>query len=157
MSWMLKPSAFIIAPHIGGIAGSFITRDSVKTWYKDIKKAPWTPPNWVFGPVWTSLYTGMGYASYLVYRDGGGFEGEASTALQLYAGHLALNWLWTPLFFGKKKFGLAAIEILFLAGSIVGCAVKFYPINKTASYIMLPYLAWACYASTLNIYIWLKN
>lgn len=65
-----------VLPNVGGWAGGLITKTNIKGWYESLKFPPYRPPNWIFGPVWTSLYTGMGYASYLVYRDGGGFEGK---------------------------------------------------------------------------------
>ena len=92
-------------PHIGGLAGAFYNRDQIRKWYDvKIEKPSWKPPNWLFGPVWTILYTGMGYASYLVLRDGVGEPRKL--ALGLYGSQLLLNWFWSPLFFSYRKLGL---------------------------------------------------
>jgi len=97
----------------------------------------------------------MGYASYLIVRDG---QGPArNVALGLYTSQLALNWAWTPIFFGKHKLGLALAEISLMWLNIAACAWKFYPINKTASYLMLPYLAWVSFATCLNYSIYTRN
>lgn len=148
----------VILPNIGGFLGGFITRSQIKDWFdKDLKKPSWRPPNWLFGPMWTCLYSGMGFASYLVWRDGGGFDGDAKTALALYGTNLALNWLWTPIFFGSHKLGLAFGEICLLWLNIAGCVYTFYPINKVAAGLMLPYLGWVTLATALNYTIWQMN
>lgn len=99
----------------------------------------------------------MGAASYLIYRDGGGFNGPARLPLTVYGVNLILNGLWTPLFFGAKRIDLALADILALIGVIGGCVATFYPVNKTAAYMMIPYLLWTSFASLLNFKIWLDN
>ncbi|XP_064617627.1 translocator protein-like [Liolophura sinensis] len=156
MSDFLKPAVAVIIPNLGGIAGSFLTRQNIPTWYEHLNRPSWRPPNYIFGPVWTYLYSSMGYASYLVWRDAADCD-EAKLPLSLFAGQLALNWAWTPIFFGAHKLGLATIEIGVLWGAIVATMYTFYPINKTASLLLLPYLGWVSFASALTYSIWKRN
>ncbi|XP_022237888.1 translocator protein-like isoform X1 [Limulus polyphemus] len=149
--------AAVIAPHLGGLAGAFITKREVPEWYETLRKPDWRPPNWMFGPVWGTLYTSMGVASYLVWRDGGGFSGDAKLPLALYGTQLALNWAWTPIFFGAHKKGMALVDIIALWGTIGGCIYTFWSINHKASYLMIPYIAWVTLASALNYCIWRDN
>lgn len=146
----------VVHPNIGGWIGGYITRRNINPWYQSLKKPNWTPPNWAFGPVWTSLYCTMGYSSYLVWRDGGGFEG-ASLPLAVYGMNLALNWSWTPLFFGAHNIKLALYEIVALWGSTVAVAITFYKVNSTAGYLIIPYLAWNSLAMALNYTIYRDN
>ncbi|CAF4839012.1 translocator protein-like isoform X1 [Pieris napi] len=151
----------IILPNVGGWAnGIFFAgqiRKEDKSWYDELKKPSWNPPKWVFGPTWTVLYSGMGYASYLVYEECGGFTEDAVLPLTLYGGQLLLNWAWTPIFFGLKDFKLAFIEISVLGGAAVATTAAFAKVNKTAGALLVPYLAWLAYASTLSYYIWKNN
>ncbi|KAL1272600.1 hypothetical protein QQF64_028462 [Cirrhinus molitorella] len=144
-------------PHVGGIFGGFITRKEVKTWYTTLNKPSWRPPNAAFPVVWTTLYTGMGYGSYLVWKELGGFTEDALVPLGLYGMQLALNWAWTPIFFGAHKIKLALIELVMLTGTVAATMVSWYPVSRTATLLMVPYLAWLCLATTLNYCIWRDN
>ncbi|XP_068134260.1 translocator protein [Hyperolius riggenbachi] len=146
-----------LLPHVGGLLGGLITRREVKTWYSTLVKPSWRPPNWMFGPVWTTLYTAMGYGSYLVYKELGGFTEDAVVPLGLYAGQLALNWSWTPIFFGYHKMGWGLVDLVLIGGTAALTTITWYPINKTAGLLMLPYLAWLSVAITLNYCVWRDN
>jgi len=138
-----------------GIIGSIFTVVSVKTWYLDIVKPEWNPPSWIFGPVWITLYTLMGIAAYLIWQMRE-VEG-AKLALVVYGIQLALNALWSVLFFGLKNPGLAFAEILVLLVFIIATTILFWKINTWAGVLLLPYLAWASFATFLNYTIWQLN
>nr|CAD7602106.1 unnamed protein product [Timema genevievae] len=147
----------IVLPNLGGWFGAYYNAANVKTWYPTLKLPSWRPPNYLFGPVWTVLYSSMGYASYLVWRDGGGFHGGAHFPLTLYASQLVLNWAWSPLFFvaHSLKWSLAEIGVLWV--NVAACVYTFHQVNPIAGYILLPYLAWLSVASALNYVIWRDN
>ncbi|KAI5756027.1 translocator protein isoform X2 [Diaphorina citri] len=154
-SWQVAGA--ILLPNLGGITSSLLVRNEIKTWYETLKRPSWRPPNYLFGPVWTALYCGMGYASYLVWRDGGGFLGPAKIPLALYGTQLALNWAWSPIFFGLHKLDWALGEISVLWVTVAASGYKFHEVNKTAGYLMVPYLAWLTLATALNYVIWRDN
>uniref|UniRef100_A0A7N4V2X3 Translocator protein n=2 Tax=Sarcophilus harrisii TaxID=9305 RepID=A0A7N4V2X3_SARHA len=148
---------FTLFPSIGGMLGSRVTSREVPTWYATLKKPSWHPPYWSLGPVWGTLYTAMGYGSYLVWKELGGFTEKALVPLGLYAGQLALNWAWPPLFFGAHQMGWGLVEIILTSGAAVATTVSWYPVNRTAARLMYPYLAWMVMATTLNYCVWRDN
>jgi len=135
--------------------GSLFTRPAIEGWYASLPKPSWTPPNWVFGPVWTVLYLSMAIAAWLVWRRGG-FPG-AKLPLALFAAQLALNVAWSGLFFGLRTPGAALAEIVLLWLFILATAIAFWPISRVAAWLMLPYLLWVTYAAGLNYSIWRLN
>ena len=124
-------------------------------WYASLTKPAWTPPSAVFGPVWTALYVLMGVAAWLVWRKAG-FSG-APTALGLFVAQLALNSLWSYLFFGLHRPGAAFVEIVVLWLVILATAVGFWRVRPAAGALLIPYLAWVAFASGLNYQLWRLN
>ncbi|KAI8422902.1 hypothetical protein MSG28_014014 [Choristoneura fumiferana] len=152
----------ILLPNVGGWASTLTMAGQVRNqdgtaWYQTIKKPSWNPPNWAFGPAWTALYSGMGYASYMVYKDCGGITDKAVIPLALYGSQLIFNWTWTPVFFRMHLIGLAFLHMLILDAAAAVCAVSFYEINPKTAYFMLPYLGWLSFATCLNYTIWQLN
>ena len=135
--------------------GSVFTSQSVGDWYQQIAKPSWTPPGWLFGPVWTVLYTLMAVAAWLVWRQGG--WGEARLALGLYAGQLVLNAAWSALFFGARLPGPAFAELVVLWLMIVATTAAFFRKSAVAGVLMLPYAGWTAFAGALNFALWRMN
>ena len=124
-------------------------------WYAALKKPSWNPPGWVFGPVWTTLYTMMAVAAWLVWKRGG-FTAQRR-ALVPFLAQLALNAAWTPLFFGLHRPGLAFAEILLLWLAIAWTIVAFWRVHRVAAGLLCPYLAWVSFAAALNGTLWRLN
>ncbi len=128
-------------------AGSVATASSVGGWYQTLAKPPWTPPDWVFGPVWTTLYAAMGVAAWLVWRSTTAVRGRA---LALFGVQLALNVAWSWLFFGLRRIDLAFAQILVLYLAIALTVVAFARARIAAAWLLVPYLAWVSFAAVLN-------
>jgi tryptophan-rich sensory protein len=128
---------------------------SAADFYASLTLPAWAPPASVFGPVWTVLYALMALAAWLVWRQGG--WRVAKTALVLYLLQLALNVLWSWLFFGWKQGALAFADILLLLVLIVATVVAFHRVRPAAAWLLLPYLAWVAFASALNYAVWQAN
>ena len=124
-------------------------------WFAALKKPAWNPPSWIFGPVWTALYAMMAAAAWLVWQRGG--WKEQRKPLLIFLAQLALNALWTPLFFGLHRPGVAFAEIVLLWLAIVATLVAFRPVNRTAAWLLVPYLAWVSFAAVLNGTLWRLN
>lgn len=123
--------------------------------YTELVRPAWAPPSSIFGPVWTALYIMMGLAAWLVWRVGG-FR-AAKSALSLFLVQLALNSLWSWLFFGWHRGGLAFADILLLWVLIVATLICFWRIRPLAGGLMIPYLLWVGFACALNYSVWQLN
>lgn len=147
---------FIAAAQMAGVIGSLFTLPAIDTWYAALARPAVSPPAWVFGPVWTTLYTLMGIAAFLVWRRG--FEKrEVRHALGIYAAQLALNAAWSYVFFGRQSPGGAFLVIVLLWVAIVATIVSFARVSKPAAWLLAPYLLWVSFAGYLNYAIWMLN
>ena len=124
-------------------------------WYLKIAKPSWTPPGWLFPPVWTFLYASMAVAAWLVWRQGG--VRRARTALIFFFVQLVLNGLWSWLFFGQHLIGAALIDIIVLLSAIIAAPVLFFRHSRLAGILFLPYILWVSFATALNFEIWRLN
>jgi len=145
---------FILICEAAGIIGGLFTSQAVSTWYKEIIKPSFNPPSWVFGPVWILLYALMGTAMYFVYQK---HTSASKTALIFFGVHLIVNALWSFLFFGKRQFELAFLDIGVMWVMIVISIYLFYRVDHKAGLLLFPYLLWASFASVLNYSIWRLN
>jgi len=141
---------------IGYISG-LVTQQSVTTWYPTLIKPFFTPPNWLFAPAWTTLYVLMGIAAGLVWDRIDVYPENVKKGLTFFAIQLALNALWSYLFFGLKNPLLALAEIVVLWLMIYETYVVFNRVHKTAGLLFIPYLLWTSYALALNGAIWWLN
>ena len=137
----------------GGI-GSFATISQIPTWYATLQKPAWTPPNWLFGPVWTTLYAMMAVAAWLVWRN---VASPLRRPLFLFWLQLALNTLWSYHFIAWESPGPAFAEIILLWLAIAATIAAFRTYSLPAALLLLPYLGWVSFASLLNFAIWRLN
>lgn len=122
-------------------------------WYAALAKPAWTPPNWLFGPVWTVLYVLIALSAWLVWRA----QPRRGVPLGLWFAQLGLNTTWSWLFFGLERPGLAAIDIIVLLSVIIATAVAFARVSRPAALLLVPYVLWVAFATALNIAIWQLN
>lgn len=152
VAWLI---GFIVVCFASAGVGAAVTSTSVGGWYQTLAKPSWKPPDWLFGPVWTVLYFMMAIAAWLVWRRDGGFA--ARSALTWFGMQLAFNVLWSFVFFGLQRPGLAFAEIIVLWMAIAATALAFCRKSTVASLLLTPYLAWTSFAALLNFAIWRMN
>jgi len=157
MNKTVKIAIALIVCLLVGYSASLVTRPSVESWYPTLVKPIFNPPNWIFMPMWTLLYILMAVAAGLVWDKIKEQNEEVKKALAFFLIQLTLNAIWSYLFFGLKNPMLALIEIALLWLMIYETYLKFIKINKTAGYLLIPYLAWVAFAAILNASIWWLN
>ena len=169
----------VIICEFAGLVGSFFTTPSINEWYKYLNKPSFNPPNWIFGPVWTTLFILMGISLYLVWSKKLVIKNELklhkrkawnsfsqkfftgkwqkTNIILIFTTQLVLNVLWSVIFFGAHSPGVAFFELLMLWFAIAFTMVNFYRVSKTAVWLLLPYILWVSFAGVLNFYIFILN
>jgi translocator protein len=153
---VLRASIAVFVCELAGIIGSVFTIQSVSSWYPTLNRPPFTPPNWIFAPAWTILYALMGVSLYIIW-DKGPENKKNREAVAIFGAQLALNVLWSVLFFGLRSPLLALAEMLVLWPAIVLTYLKFREIDKNAGLLLVPYLLWTTFAAVLNYSIVILN
>jgi benzodiazapine receptor len=147
--------SIILPLSVGAIAGMFTSR-AIPEWYASLIQPSFNPPNWLFGPVWTTLYIIMGISFFLIWKLEAGKE--RNQAILIFIVQLILNFGWSFCFFYFKMIGLALIEIIVLWSTIVLMLTRFYKLKPLAAYLNIPYLLWVSFATVLNAaYYWLNR
>lgn len=151
-----KLVASILLCQLAGAIGAVFTASSVENWFPLLKKPFFSPPSWVFFPVWILLYTLMGISLYIIWEKGVQ-QREVKIGLLFFGIQLGLNIIWSYLFFGLRSPYYAFIEIILLWFAILLTIIQFRKISKTASYLLLPYILWVSFAMLLNYNLWIFN
>ena len=149
---IIRIVACVALGSIGGIA----TASSIDTWYANVNKPSFNPPNWLFAPVWTTLFTMMGIATALVWHEGINNK-TVKNAILLFGVQFLLNMIWSWLFFGMQNPKLAFFEIIVLWVFIFLTIRAFFGIKNASGWLLVPYILWVSFASVLNFYIWQLN
>ncbi len=152
---LIKLTLWIVGCNLAGAIGSLVTVSSISTWYAPLIKPALNPPSWIFAPVWTALYTLMGAAAFIIAQKHK--ETNVRAALGMFAVQLALNAVWTFIFFGAHNFTASFIEIVVLWFAILATIILFYRISRLAAALLIPYLLWVSFATYLAYSFWILN
>jgi translocator protein len=157
IGWLV---GLLVTTYAAAGLGSWFTFPALKSWYPALRRPRWTPPNAVFGPVWTILYTQMAVAAWLVRRGAarpGANRRSCDAALGMWALQLVLNVAWSAAFFGRRSPALGLAAIVALWSAIVATAVLAARVSRPAGLLLMPYLAWTSFAAALNFRLWQLN
>ncbi|XP_060576393.1 translocator protein-like [Ruditapes philippinarum] len=157
MAEYLKPACAIFLPHIGGYMGTYFTGKQLQDWKKELKKPSFAPPDWLKSAARLTTYSCMGYGSYLVWREFGGFNGDNKLPLMCYGANLALSWSVMPLVSKTKNLGVGTLILASVVGTTIATAVTFKSVNTTAAYLVYPYLGWMIYSTIICFSMWRNN
>lgn len=146
----------ILLCQCAGFIGSLFTRPSISTWYATLEKPIFTPPNWIFSPVWITLFLLMGISLFLIWRRGLA-ERKVRVALTFFGAQLVFNIVWSVLFFGLRSPLAGFIDIALLWIAIALTIFYFLKVSKMAGVLLIPYIVWVSFAAVLNGYIWRLN
>jgi tryptophan-rich sensory protein len=155
MKRLLPLLVSVLIAEAAGIIGSVFTIKEIPVWYAALLKPSFSPPNWVFGPVWTSLYCLMGISAFLIWQKRK--SPVARSGLTIYGVNLVANMLWSVVFFGFHRPEAGLLVILILWSTIIVMIKRFWPINQLASLLLIPYLLWVTFATFLNFAIFRLN
>ncbi|UCH94300.1 MAG: tryptophan-rich sensory protein [Candidatus Aminicenantes bacterium] len=153
---LIKIIFSLLICQLAGVIGAIFNSTAVKTWYAHINKPGFTPPNWVFGPVWITLYLLMGISLFLVWNSDTNFKVK-QTAMILFFIQLILNTLWSYFFFYLQSPLYGLIEIIILLIFIILTMLRFYAIRPLAAFLLVPYALWVGFATVLNYFLWQLN
>jgi len=176
---LLKLFISIIICELAGAIGAIFTTPAIGSWYKNLDKPSFNPPNWLFGPVWTTLFVLMGISLYLVWAKKWESRNKSrekhvkvwnslskkmlsgswqkANIILIFTTQLVLNILWSVIFFGAHSPGVAFFELLMLWFAIIFTIINFYRVSKIAALLLVPYILWVSLAATLNYFIWILN
>jgi translocator protein len=146
----------VLASYAAGAIGSIFTFQNIPTWYNALNKPPLNPPNWIFGPVWSTLYTLMGISLFLIIKDGLKND-NVNKAAGYWVYQIVLNTLWSIIFFGLKSPMWAIPVIVLLVDGVLHTIIESYKVSKTAAFLLVPYILWISFATYLNIGVYIVN
>ncbi len=144
---------FFIITYSASFIGGLITVSFKEPWYSQLVKSDYNPPDWIFAPVWTTLYLMMTVAIWFFWHS----KNRDITTIYIYFIHVVFNTTWSVVFFGLHNIFLALINLIILICLIIILILRFLHVNKISSYLMIPYLLWSCYALFLNLNLYILN